>query len=83
MILMMAMMGKAPQLFVTNFIHNFLFVLLFKVVVPGLGAKGGFFVFVKVPRKVLEIVELLREALVTFDTMKTFSSEATSSKFLE
>ena len=50
---------------------------------PGLGAKGEFFVFIKVPGKVLEIVELLREALVTFDVMKTFLSKVSSSKVLE
>ena len=83
MILKTAMMSTAPQLFVTNFIHTFMFVLIFKVLVPGLGAKGEFFVFVKVPGKFLEIVELLREALVTFDAMKTFASEASSSIFLE
>ena len=81
MILTTAMTSTAPQSVVTNFIHTLVFVLLFKVLVPGLGAKGEFFVFVKVPGKVLEIVELLREALVNFDEMKTLSSEASSSIF--
>jgi len=72
-ILTTVMMSTAPQRFVTNLIHPFVFVLLFKVLVPGLGAKGKFFVFIKVPGKVLEIVELLREALVTFDAVKTFA----------
>ena len=71
MILTMAIMSTAPQLFITNFIHTFVFVLIFKVLVPGLGTKGGFSFSVKVPGTVLEIVEFLREALVTFDTMKT------------
>ena len=56
MILTTTMMSTAPQSFVTNFIHTLVFVILFKVLMPGLGAKGEFFVFVKVPGKVLEIV---------------------------
>ena len=81
MILMTAMMSTSPQSCVSNFMHPFVFVLLLKVLVPGLGAMGEFFVFVKVRGKVLEIVDLLREVLVTFDAMKTFASKASSSKF--
>ena len=39
MILTMEIMSTALQSFVASFDHTFVFVLLFKVLVPGLGAK--------------------------------------------